>query len=195
VVVYADSRNGSGTIIAQSQRNTYILTCEHVISGAKNLTINYRDGKRFITISCAIEAVDEKHDLAILRTAKKIKGREPLPIAREEPELYEGVYLMGAPEGYHGTAAHGILTSMDGSNGRKADDTWQITGLASGGISGGIVSNIDCELIGVMSAVARDGHLPVWNIGFAVPLKHIKRFFTRTMKNRSHIAGKAMRCQ
>lgn len=168
---------GAGSVIAHVGRNSYVLTCHHVVGAAKTrVTIRYRKGKKFVDVPATVERVDETHDLAIVRTTKRL----PMPtlaIGEDEPECYERVYGLGCGSQYFGLAFEGMIVARDGSAGDACKpDSYLFTGLSIGGMSGGPLIDDDGVIVGVITAVDRNGHLPVFQIGHAMSLPKIREF-------------------
>jgi S1-C subfamily serine protease len=114
--------------------------------------------------------------LALLK-CKKIPGRRAIELAPAEPGLYEKGLIMGTASGLYGTGAEVVISGMDGSNGsRTSGKFYQFSGPIASGMSGGILSNIDGQLIGVPHLLERDEDMPLGCIGFAVPLPIVKAF-------------------
>lgn len=177
VAVETDTDNGSGTIVAHRSRSSFILTCWHVVNekGAAPSVV-YRDGARFRRVKARIVAFDEENDLALLRTTR-IPSRRPIAVAEHEPELYDVAYVMGTCAGLYGTPGQVIIAARDNTSGaRSTKGLYQYTGLALQGISGGLLCNIDAELIGVPHLAEREGDRVLGNIGYAVPLPVIRDF-------------------
>ena len=175
---------GSGTVIAHTHRNAWVLTCAHVVGKSKRCEVLFYEeieeetSKTIKRVNAVVELAAPEVDLALLRVSKKILS--PIDIAEEEPDFYEHLFVMGAPDGLWGTADRALLTSKDRRNGDR--DDYQYTGLAVPGMSGGTLANLEGELVGVISMVKTDSHLPIWNIGFAVPLPIVKAFIPEKLK-------------
>lgn len=168
----ANGGTGSGTVVAQTARNSYVLTCAHVVKADRRCEILFdssNHGRGKYTVNGIIERVDAENDLALIRTAHRILA--PIELA-EEPYLYERLWVMGAPDGLWGTAAPALLCNLDAKG-------YIYTGLAAPGMSGGSLCNLEGQLLGVIRDVKTDSGAPVWNIGFAVPLPAIRAFLDK----------------
>lgn len=168
---------GAGSVIAHVGRNSYVLTCQHVVGAVKTrVTIRYRKGKKFADVPATVERVDEALDLALVRTTKRL----PMPtlaIGVDEPERYERVYGIGCGSQFFGLAFEGMIVARDGSAGEACPPGGYIfTGLSIGGMSGGPLIDDDGVIVGVITAVDRNGHLPVFQIGHAMSLPKIREF-------------------
>lgn len=169
--------NGSGSIIAHGPRNSYVLTCEHVVRGNASVAVVYRDNGRFVRRTARVVAADKDTDLALLRVSRRLP-RPALPLAVREPCLFERALVMGSAAGNFGTPGDAIIasTAAAGNGKRRTKDYYQYTGFAVEGISGGILANVDGQLIGVPGLVERQNNIPISCMGYAVRLPVIKAF-------------------
>ena len=71
-----------------------IITNNHVIEGAKEITGRFRDGK---TTSLKIIAADSVNDLVLLSPSLPFQLPNPLPVAHFEAALGETVFTVGYP--------------------------------------------------------------------------------------------------
>lgn len=170
VTVRTPNDCGSGSIVAHKRGKSFVLTCAHVVRGCDKPQVLYRDKGKFHFLTASVVAVDETNDLALLRVSTKI-ARRPIDIAEAPPDLYERGYVMGSHAGLHGTAGEVVITNMDTSSGsRQVAGLVQFTGAAASGMSGGMLCNMDGELVGVPHLLERVDDVPLGCIGFAVPL-------------------------
>ena len=182
VLIETDGSTGSGTMVAHSKKNSYVLSCYHVLREFDApVEILYKSGKKFNHVRCKVVHDNKKMDLVLLKTSRRIKI-PTIMVARQEPDLYERVYMVGALLGLYGTAADGILCGKKGSN-IDNPNLWQVTGLFVSGISGGSLVNTEGELIGVPVSMARADEIPIWSIGFAVPLPKVRRFLLSALRD------------
>lgn len=168
VVVNSEARNsysqGSGTVIGVYNDFVFILTCHHVIEGSIAIKV-FPTGKPRHAVPATIEVDSPGNDLALLVAALDLPA---LPLATKSPELYDTVYLVGAPAGEAGTASEGMVTDLTY---RFLDRTWwRVTnGVIMAGISGGTATNADGQLIGVPAR----GSKATSQQGLLIPLSYI----------------------
>ena len=145
----------------------YVATNYHVIKGQKQLYAKSVGDQRRYTIE-EIVAIDEKHDLAILR----ISGPNPPILDLEnsnEIEIGETIYTVGNPIGLEGTVSKGIVSSIrDFGSGTRI----QIDAPISPGNSGGPVLNEKGKVIGVSVSGYQEAHTQ--NLNFAVPSNYLR---------------------
>ncbi|MCC7430678.1 Do family serine endopeptidase [bacterium] len=164
---YYESGLGSGIIISS---NGYILTNNHVVEKADQVTVKLTDKREF---NAQIIGTDPLTDIALL----KIDG-ENLPVApvgnSDSLQVGEFVLAIGTPLDLSSTVTAGIVSAL----GRKinvlqdsyAVETFIQTDAAiNPGNSGGALVNLKGEVIGVNTAIAtKTGYYQGY--GFAVPI-------------------------
>ncbi len=150
VVIYADYKDaiaqGSGTVIGRFGEWAFVLTCHHVVKDALSIVV-HPTGHAKATRAAYLEVGSPDHDLALLA----VKGLDlpALPISVSDPELYDTVYLFGAPQGQQGTASEGIVTDLKYKL-SKLPPFFRVTNaFVDHGISGGTATNTEGELVGV----------------------------------------------
>ncbi|MFC8584279.1 S1C family serine protease [Streptomyces sp. NPDC057217] len=98
---------GSGVIITSDGE---IVTNNHVISGASEITVRLDDGK---TYPAEVVGTDPDKDLALI----KLKGASGLKAASlgnsEDVKVGDEVVAIGSPEGLTGTVTSGIVSALD----------------------------------------------------------------------------------
>ncbi|MFE5188857.1 S1C family serine protease [Streptomyces sp. NPDC056628] len=98
---------GSGVIITSDGE---IVTNNHVVSGASQVTVRTDDGKRY---TADVVGTDSGKDLALI----KLKGASGLPAATlgdsGRVQVGDQVVAIGSPEGLTGTVTSGIVSALD----------------------------------------------------------------------------------
>src|SRR5262249_19182038 len=96
---------GSGFVVDPSG---VILTNDHVVPGADEVTVLFQDGRKFTARDIKR---DPKTDLTVLR----VDANEPLPSLKlgnsDEVEVGDRVLAIGAPLGMTGTVTSGIISA------------------------------------------------------------------------------------
>lgn len=178
------SRESVGTGVLFDERG-YVLTCNHVIAGASQLTLRLADGTEFEPRVVLAEA---EHDLAVLH----IHAGRPLaalPFGPSQDLLVgETVLAVGHPFGYSHTVSDGILSAVDREITMPGDlvlgDLIQTTASINPGNSGGPLLNINGEWIGVNLAL-REG---AQGIAFALKSETAQRVLSRKL-SAHYVAG------
>ncbi len=163
---------GSGTIV---DKRGYILTNNHVVTGADKITVKLPDGREFLAKRVG---VDPASDIAVI----KIEGAD-LPIAKlgnsDEMDVGESVIAIGNPFSLDQTVTLGIISAKGRSQVGVTDyeDFIQTDASINPGNSGGPLINLRGEVIGVNTAIfSRSGGN--MGIGFAIPINEAKDVMT-----------------
>jgi serine protease Do len=164
---------GSGFII---DAGGYVVTNNHVIDGADEITVVLDDGDE---MKATLVGKDEKTDLALL----KVNSKTPLPTAKmgdsDKARVGEWVMAIGDPFGLGGTVTTGIISARNRDiNAGPYDDFIQTDAPINRGNSGGPLFNMYGEVIGVNSAIYSPTGGSV-GIGFAIPINAAKNIITQ----------------
>ena len=156
---------GSGFIIST---DGYIMTNNHVVGEADQVTVQMQDGREF---EAEIIGTDPPTDVALI----KINADEELPYLRlgdsDRLEVGDWVLAFGNPFGLSHTLTAGIV-SAKGRTGIGLTDYEnfiQTDAAINPGNSGGPLVNLDGEVVGMNTAIfSRSGGY--MGIGFAIPI-------------------------
>ena len=158
-----DLSAGSGVVF---DSNGYIVTNNHVVEGATQITVTLSDRREF---SAKVVGTDPKTDLAVV----KIEAKD-LPSLKwaeyERLQVGDLVLAVGSPFGLSSTVTLGIISALGRGNVGIADyeDFIQTDAAINPGNSGGALVNLNGELIGINTAIfSRTGGSE--GIGFAIP--------------------------
>jgi serine protease Do/2-alkenal reductase len=159
----ADEALGSGFVFDPAG---YILTNNHVISGASAVTVTFEDGT---ILPATVVGTDKDADLAVL----KIEAGHPLPFVKfgDSSKLRVGdwVLAIGNPFGLPGSTSAGIVSALDRNIGQdKYDDFIQTDATINRGNSGGPMFDMAGDVVGVNAAMYSPSGGSV-GIGFAIP--------------------------
>lgn len=153
---------GSGFFISA---DGYLVTNNHVVDNAKEVTIITHDGKSY---DAKVIGTDEKTDLALL----KVDADRAFPYVRfahEPVRIGDWVIAVGNPFGLGGTVTAGIVSASGRNIGEGPyDDFIQIDAPINKGNSGGPTFNLKGEVVGVNTAIFSPSGGSV-GIGFAIP--------------------------
>ncbi|MEL6373276.1 MAG: Do family serine endopeptidase [Pseudomonadota bacterium] len=156
---------GSGFVIDPSG---IIVTNNHVIEGADEIIINFRDGTKLKVDK--VLGTDKETDLAVL----KVTPKKPLKAVKfgssANIKVGDWVMAIGNPFGLGGTVTVGIISAKQRDiNSGRYDDFLQTDASINKGNSGGPLFNMDGDVIGVNTAIISPGGGGSIGIGFAVP--------------------------
>lgn len=154
---------GSGVIISP---DGYIITNNHVINGAQNLSITLNDNKIY---TAKLIGTDEKTDIALL----KIEVDEDLPYATfgdsDQARVGEWVLAIGNPFNLTSTVTAGIISAKSRDlSGINSQSFIQTDAAVNPGNSGGALVNINGDLIGINTAITSQTGSYI-GYSFAVP--------------------------
>lgn len=158
---------GSGVIFTQ---DGYILTNNHVIAGAAQLTVTMYDGKQY---KAKLIGTDPKTDLAVI----KIDAKD-LPYARfadsDKVTVGDWVIAVGNALGRGTTVTIGIVSATKRGpieiDGKTLEQVIQTDAAINPGNSGGALADLNGDLVGINTAIASTGpNGGSIGIGFAIP--------------------------
>lgn len=169
--------NGSGVVI---DGEGHILTNDHVVNGADELTVTFNTGKNeesaTVKAKATLVGTDPFTDLAVIKVdPQALKGLHLVPATLGNSDaLRPGDWAMaiGSPLGFDHTVTLGIISALS----RKIPDInsnvafIQTDAAINPGNSGGPLVNLQGEVIGINTAISGQGQ----NIGFAIPVNSAK---------------------
>lgn len=169
---------GSGFIISS---DGYIVTNNHVVEGADVVRVNIGgQNKKDNLVDATIVGTDAETDLALL----KVEAQN-LPYlafgSSDALEVGEWVVAIGSPLGLHHTVTSGIV-SAKGRNIHSGnyDDYLQTDASINSGNSGGPLLNLDGQVVGINTAIARNAQ----GIGFAIPSTMAQKIIDQLKENK-----------
>lgn len=169
---------GSGVIF---RSDGYIVTNNHVISGASEIIVSLADGR---TLPGTVVGADEMTDLAVV----KIDATD-LPAAEfgnsDEIMVGEPAIAIGNPLGleFQGSVTSGVISALNRSldMSDRILKVIQTDASINPGNSGGALVNADGQVIGINSAkIAVSG---VEGMGFAIPINTVQEVINDLMAN------------
>lgn len=157
--------SGSGFIIDAAG---FILTNQHVVSGADRVTVTLADGRSF---RAEVIGTDPAIDVALLQ----VHSRDPLPVAAlgdsDSLRVGQWVCAIGNPLGVY---VHSVTVGVVSFLGRQLRDQGlasyiQTDAAISFGNSGGPLINGRGEVVGITTAISAEAV----NVGFAIPIDQV----------------------
>ena len=164
---------GSGVIVRRDKDKYYVLTNNHVVRDADEITIIMNDLSEF---DAKLVGLDERKDLALIQFESKNKEL-PVAIIGDSDELMVGDFVLavGSPFGYMSTVTSGIV-SAKGRRGPDSNisDFIQTDAAINSGNSGGALVNLKGELVGINTWIAtKTGDSA--GLGFSIPINNAKK--------------------
>jgi len=163
---------GSGFVINQ---NGYIVTNNHVVEGATQITVKLSDGRE---LPAKIVGRDSKSDIALLKV--EASGLSVIPLGDSSAsQVGEPVMAIGNPFGLEQTVTTGIVSATGRAIGAGPyDDFIQTDASINPGNSGGPLINARGQAIGINTAIFSQSGGSV-GIGFAIPMTLAKSVVTQ----------------
>ena len=182
-----ESGAGSGVIISS---DGYILTCDHVVAGASNITVTigddrlhrHRGGRGFDTSDVAVLKIDAN-------------GLTPAVVGDSDSlTVGDNVLAVGNPLGeLGGTVTSGIVSALNRSVSIQSSGSVntmsliQMDASVSPGNSGGGLFNMNGELVGVVNAKSSDSDAE--GLGFAIPINDAMKVAQDLLEN-GYVTGR-----
>lgn len=170
---------GSGCIVSQ---DGYILTNNHIVKDASNITVILNDGQEYVA---KVIGTDPKTDLAVIKI--EAKNLPYLEFANSEAiEIGEWAIAIGSPFQFQSSLTVGVVSATRRQNLRITDleDFIQTDAAINPGNSGGPLLDIDAQIIGINTAIISQsgGYM---GIGFAIPSNMAKHIMQQIIDNGS----------
>ena len=157
-----------------------MLTNNHVVRGADEVTVVLKDGREFKATDIK---TDPASDLAVLR----LEGAKDLPAATlgnsDEMEVGDWVLAIGCPFGLEQTVSAGIISGKGRElESNNHDQFLQTDAAINPGNSGGPLVNLDGQVIGINTAIATNSG-GYQGIGFSIPINTAKWVMKQLLSN------------
>ena len=187
---YESESCGSGIIVGENDTELLICTNNHVVEGARELTVSFIDESSY---QAQIKGTDPSNDLAVVAVNLEDIDQDTLSqikIAKlgdsDEMRVGEQVVAIGNALGYGQSVTTGIVSAKDRTidvqEGRSIysyEDLIQTDAAINPGNSGGALLNMNGELIGINSAKASSSG--VEGMGYAIPVSKAQPILEKLM--------------
>ncbi|MFP4376788.1 MAG: trypsin-like peptidase domain-containing protein, partial [Spirochaetales bacterium] len=166
---------GSGVIVQRSDEMVYVLTNDHVVGDADEITVSLHDGRQF---EARLLGTDSRRDLAIV----VFETRQEVPIAQlgnsDDLEVGDWIFAVGNPLGFESTVTSGIVSAVgrrpsSQSSISQLTDYIQTDAAINQGNSGGALVNLVGEVVGINTWIASRSGGSI-GLGFAIPINNAK---------------------
>ena len=169
---------GSGVIV--DAQKGYILTNNHVVDHAFEISVNLNDGR---TLKAKLIGTDPETDIAVLQV--KAEKLTALPMINSDTlRVGDFVVAVGNPFGLGQTVTSGIVSAMgrSGLGIEGYEDFIQTDASINPGNSGGALVNLRGELVGINTAILSQSGGNV-GIGFAIPVNMAKEVMAQLVEH------------
>ena len=161
---------GSGVVIARDSGNSYLITNNHVVEGAKSLDLVMPGGKN---LKAAVVGTDAFDDLAVISVPDTTL---PQAVFGKSSDLKVGqqVVAIGSPLGNDGSVTVGVISALHrtiqagsgtGASAETLQDVLQTDASINPGNSGGPLADMQGRVVGINVAIAGNTN----RIGFSIP--------------------------
>ena len=168
---------GSGVIVDAARG--LVLTNNHVIANADQISVRLTDGRRF---SAKLVGSDPETDVAVIQI--KASGLIGLPLADSDRlRVGDFVVAIGNPFGLGQTVTSGIVSALarSGLGITGYEDLIQTDASINPGNSGGALVNLRGELVGINTAIYSQSGGNI-GIGFAIPMNMAEQVMEQLVK-------------
>ena len=139
---------GAGIVLSTKHQVIYILTAYHVIEGAQNITVTFRDRPVTKIAAKLFEKYDEENDLAVVYIESSVISKEisilHLGDVSKTKEL-DNVIAIGHPSNNQWELSTAVIRASEPSKFRFSGDA------VDPGNSGGALLNKEFQLIGLIT--------------------------------------------
>lgn len=174
-------RAGAGSGVIFDARAGLIITNNHVIDDADEITVTLNDRREY---EAELVGADPDTDIALLKI--DTRDLKELKLAKSgDARVGDYVIAVGNPFGLSSTVTSGIVSAIGRETGggqNRYENYIQTDASINPGNSGGALVNSKGELIGINTAiVSRSGGNN--GIGFAVPVRTVRNVITQLRDN------------
>lgn len=182
---------GSGIILEENGSELLVVTNNHVVEGAKELSVTFADGS---AAPAAAKGIDGDMDLAVIavelsdispKTQKAI--RTAVLGDSDALKVGQGVIAIGNTLGYGQSVTVGYVSALNReipvSRGGETRILLQTDAAINPGNSGGALVNMQGEVIGINSA--KYSSTEVEGIGYAIPISGVREIMGGLMEQRT----------
>ncbi len=168
---------GSGVLVDAQQG--YIVTNNHVIEHADEISVTLRDGR---TLTAKLVGTDPEADVAVIKVNAERLTAVPLADS-DRLRVGDFVVAIGNPFGLGQTVTSGIVSALGrtGLGIEGYEDFIQTDASINPGNSGGALVNLRGELVGMNTAIIAPGGGNI-GIGFAIPINMVRDIMDQLVK-------------
>ena len=182
---------GSGIIVSKNDNELLILTNNHVVAGAEELSVQFINETDF---DAEIKGTNERKDIAVISVKLNKIDKETMDAIKiatlgdsNELKVGNGVIAIGNALGYGQSVTTGVVSALNREveTGTYKNEMIQIDAAINGGNSGGALLNNKGEVVGINSAKyssnAYSSEASIEGMGFAIPITNVKELITSLM--------------
>ena len=182
---------GSGIIISKTDDELLILTNNHVIEDAEELSVQFVNEK---SVDAQVKGTSERRDVAVIAIKMKDLDDETISSIKiatlgdsNTLKVGNGIIAIGNALGYGQSVTTGVVSALNRevTVDNLTNKMIQIDPAINGGNSGGALLNNKGEVVGInsvkYSSKVTSSSPTVEGMGFAIPISDIKDLVTSLM--------------
>ncbi len=182
---------GSGIIISKSDENLMILTNNHVVEGANELSVQFINEKSY---DAKVVGTSKRKDIAIISVSLNDIDSDTLNEIKiatlgdsNKLKVGNGIIAIGNALGYGQSVTTGVVSALNRevSIDNYTNKMIQLDAAINGGNSGGALLNSSGEIVGINSAKysssATSSNASIEGMGFAIPISDVSELITTLM--------------
>ncbi len=190
---------GSGIIISKTDDELLILTNNHVIEDAEELSVRFVNEK---SVDAQVKGTSERRDVAVIAIKMKDLDDDTINAIKiatlgnsDELKVGNGIIAIGNALGYGQSVTTGVVSALNRevTIDNVTTKMIQIDAAINGGNSGGALLNNKGEVVGINSAKyssqASSSSASVEGMGFAIPITDIRELVTSLMNGEEDKSG------
>ena len=194
---YESESSGSGIIIGKTDTELLMVTNNHVVSGAQDLSVGFAAES---VAEAAVKGTDADHDIAVIAVKLSDLSEDTLSAIKvieigssSNLEVGEQVVAIGNALGYGQSVTTGIVSALNRevTIDNTANTLIQTDAAINPGNSGGALLNMSGQLVGINSAKYSD--TSVEGMGYAIPVDDvvdiIENLMNRQVRNEKAAEG------
>ena len=174
---YESESSGSGIIIGKTDTELLMVTNNHVVSGAQDLSVGFVDES---VAEAVVKGTDADHDIAVIAVKLSDLSEDTLSAIKvieigssSNLEVGEQVVAIGNALGYGQSVTTGSVSALNRevTIDNTANTLIQTDAAINPGNSGGALLNMSGQLVGINSAKYSD--TSVEGMGYAIPVDDV----------------------
>lgn len=182
---------GSGIIVSKNDTELLILTNNHVIEGAEELSVQFVNEKN---VDATVKGASERKDVAVIAVKLSDLDNETIDAIKiatlgdsNTLKVGNGIIAIGNALGYGQSVTTGVVSAVNREVAMDNATTKmiQIDAAINGGNSGGALLNSAGEVVGINSAKYSSSgsstSASIEGMGFAIPITDVKDLITSLM--------------
>ena len=182
---------GSGIIVSKNDSELLILTNNHVVEGAEELSVQFVNEK---SVDAKVKGSSERKDVAVIAVQIKDLDNETLDAIKIATlgdsgalKVGTGIIAIGNALGYGQAVTTGVVSAINRevTVDNVTTKMIQIDAAINGGNSGGALLNSKGEVVGInsvkYSSSGSSTTASIEGMGFAIPISDVKELITSLM--------------